>query len=255
MTSRIFPLLYGLQSNGFFKGIILYYYLLVSKQRTIKFLIRDNKTFTRKYHNLMVILILVSSLSFFHTGWIKATSEEDANSTIQFLTYYDPIYRIKVQYPSNWTIDKKQILLYDDVTKIVGFIKDPNALAGDFLISVHNLTNKYVSRTIGLEELLNHTIDYYKEYYHDFNLIDSNTDATLANTSNSAYRLVWIDKEGEYTIKTMQMGTIIGNLAYIIRYYAELGDYSDNLPLIERMIDSFRIGINNTSPQHQEVVN
>jgi eukaryotic-like serine/threonine-protein kinase len=184
--------------------------------------------------------------------WIIAIPENSATKAY-FLTYYDPIYGVKIQYPYNWTLDEKQTLSYDDVTKIVGFIKDPNELAGDFLISVHNLTNKYASQTIGLEELLNHTIDYYKEYYHDFNLIESNTSVTLDDTSNSAYRLVWIDKDGQYTIKTMQMGTIIGNLAYIIRYYAELGEYLDNLPLIERMIDSLRIS-NNTA-QHQEVVN
>jgi eukaryotic-like serine/threonine-protein kinase len=177
---------------------------------------------------------------------------ENTASKANFLTYYDPKYGVKIQYPSNWTVDERETLSYDGVTKIVGFIKDPNALAGDFLISVHNLTNKYLSRTIGLEELLDHTIDYYKEYYHDFNLIESNTSGTLVNTSNSAYKLVWIDKEGQYSIKTMQMGTITGNLAYIIRYYAELGEYSDNLPLIKRMIDSLRIS-NNTAQHHSTI--
>jgi eukaryotic-like serine/threonine-protein kinase len=183
--------------------------------------------------------------------WIMAIPENTITKT-QFLTYHDPIYGIKIQYPSNWTIDEKQTSPYDDVTKIVGFIKDPNALAGDFLISVHNLTNNYVKRTIGLEELLSHTIDYYNEYYHEFNLVESNASVSLTNPPNDAYRLVWIDKEGEYTIKTMQMGTVIGNVAYLVRYYAELGEYSNNLPLIERMIDSLKI---NNTIHRQEVVN
>jgi PsbP-like protein len=212
------------------------------------FLSKYDKIFSLRYCNLMALLILISSLSFFSMEWIVAIPE-NTGARDQFLTYYDMKYGVEIQYPSNWTVDEGENLSYEGVTKIVGFFKDPNALAGDFLISAHNLTNKYVSRPIGLEELLNGTINYYKEYYHDFNLVESNTIGTLANTSNSAYRLVWIDKEGQYTIKTLQMGTIIGNLAYIIRYYAEVGEYLDNLPLIERMIDSLRIS-NNTAHHH-----
>jgi eukaryotic-like serine/threonine-protein kinase len=173
----------------------------------------------------------------------------ESTNKAHFLMYCDPIYGVKIQYPSNWTVDNGNNLSYDGVTKIVGFIKDPYELAGDFWISVHNLTNKYVTNHIGLEELINGTIDYYKVYYHNFNLIESNTSDTISNTSNSAYRIIWIDEEGPYTIKTMQMGTIIGDLIYTIRYYAEMEEYSDNLPLIEMMIDSLRIS--NDTTQHR----
>jgi len=196
--------------------------------------------------NIVLLLLFIALFSFFNTQWLVAIPENAVTKAL-FYTYYNPVYGIKIQYPSNWSLDNKQILLYDDLTKIVGFIKDPKEMTGDFLISVHNLTNKYESRGIDLEELLNHTIDYYKKYYHDFNLIESSKSVTLGDASNIAYRIVWIDKEGQYTIKTMQMGTIKGNLAYIIRYYAELEEYSNNLPLIEKMIESIRIGKNITS--------
>jgi len=196
--------------------------------------------------NIVLLLLFIAFFSFFNTQWLVAIPENAVTKAL-FYTYYNPVYGIKIQYPSNWSLDNKQILLYDDLTKIVGFIKDPKEMTGDFLISVHNLTNKYESRGIDLEELLNHTIDYYKKYYHDFNLIESSKSVTLGDASNIAYRIVWIDKEGQYTIKTMQMGTIKGNLAYIIRYYAELEEYSNNLPLIEKMIKSIRIGKNITS--------
>jgi serine/threonine-protein kinase len=190
-------------------------------------------------------LLFTISTSFFNIKWIDFTSEA-TGSTAKFLTYNDRIYGIKIQYPSNWTIDKKQTLNYDDVTKIVGFIKEPNRLAGDFLVSVHNLTNRYINQNVNLTELLNSTINYYREIYDDFNLIESNYNVSSSSLPNSAYRLVWIDKEGQNTIKTMQMGTIIGNQAYLVRYYAELEEYSTNLPLVEKMIHSLKIN-NKTS--------
>lgn len=169
----------------------------------------------------------------------------------QFFTYHDPIHGIKIQYPSNWMVDKKETLMYNDITKIVGFIKDPNSLTGAFLISMYNLTNYEDSQTTSLDELLNDNIDYYKEHYDDFNLIVSNTNLILAGTGSSAYKLVWIDMAGQYTIKTMQLGTIMGSKVYVIQYYAELGEFRDNLPTIQKMIDSLKI---NTNAANQYVV-
>lgn len=227
--------------------IIFYHCFIVTKLKLTYFLSKYRKVLVNRYSNIVPLVILICFISIFNMHSVFAIPQNITGRT-HFLTYCDPIYGIKIQYPTTWVLDKKQIVPYDDVKKIVGFIKDPNALAGDFLISVHNLTNKYLSRTIDLETLLNHTVDYYKEYYHhDFNLIESTTGVTLANTSNSAYKLIWTDKDGPYTIKSMQMGTIIGNLAYLIRYYAEQEQYSDNLPLIGGMIDSLTINNNNAA--------
>jgi hypothetical protein len=62
---------------------------------------------------------------------------------------------------------------------------------------------------------------YNKYFYTDFNLVESNI-THLAGKNNPAYKLVWIDPEGQYTIKTMQIGTIINHKLYVIQYYAEL---------------------------------
>jgi serine/threonine-protein kinase len=171
---------------------------------------------------------------------INATSQ-DTKTPIHFLTYYDPLYGIKIQYPSDWLLDESEPFSYDEVTKIIGFIKNPDAFAGDFLISVHNLSNKYMNQSIDLNTLLNHTIDYYKEYYRNFKLIDGNTNVTLGNISNDAYKLVWIDTDRQYTIQNMQIGTIIGNKAYLIRYYAKPEEFSTNISVIDRMLESLRI--------------
>jgi hypothetical protein len=224
--------------------VTFYQYYIFSKLEVTDFLSKYDKLLGYNYCRLVSLLILICSLSIFNMGLAFASPQNKVDET-ESLTFCDPIYGVRIQYPANWLLDKKQIMPYDDVTKIVGFIKDPNALTGDFVISVHTLSNQYFNGTIGIEALLNHTRDYYKQYYHDFNLVESTTDVTLGNTSNSAYKLIWTDKDGPYTIKNMQMATIIGNLAYIIRYYADQEHYSNNFPLIERMIDSLRIFNNN----------
>ena len=206
-------------------------------------IISDIVTFT------LLLLIIISSLITLFSIVEKVGASLEETKEFQFFTYYDPIYGIKIQYPSNWIVDKKETLMYNDITKIVGFIKDPNSLNGDFLISTYNLTNYEDSQTTSLDELLNDNIDYYKEHYDDFNLIVSNTNLILAGTGSSAYKLVWIDMAGQYTIKTMQLGTIMGNKVYVIQYYAELGEFRDNLPTIQKMIDSLKIN-SNTANQY-----
>jgi len=237
--------------NKIVMKITFYQYFIFSKTIFTDLLLKY-EVLVYKHCNLSLSLILICLISIFNMELAFASPQNNVGGT-NSLTYCDPIYGVKIQYPANWFLDKKQIEPYDDVTKIVGFIKDPNGLAGDFVISVHGLTNNHLNETIGLETLLKHTIHYYKQYYDDFNLVESTSDVTLANNSNSAYKIIWTDKDGVYTVKNMQMTTIIGNMAYMIRYYADEEHYSDNSRLIERMIDSLRIFNNSANFVSQNI--
>lgn len=226
-----------LDSREFFNHVNPYRYLRISMFRITNF--HNTAQSLVSYHSIVLLIILLSFIQFFSIDRVKAAKA--TNSALPFLIYYDQMHGIKIQYPSDWTVDEREPSSYDDVTKIVGFIKNPNELAGNFLISMHNLSKTYKGQTIGSEELLNHTIDYYKNYYRNFEVIDANTNVTLGNSPNTAYRLIWIDIDGQYTIKNIQMETMSGNAVYIIRYYAESSEYAINLPLIHIMIDSLKI--------------
>jgi eukaryotic-like serine/threonine-protein kinase len=192
---------------------------------------------------LMLILLLVSLdvlllLSVFTISLPALAQTKQEN----FLTYENHIFGVKIRYPPDWTIDEKNITPNNNgIATIVGFVKDFKSFSGDFLISIYNLTANSNAHVITLDKLLDNIIDSYKKYiYTDFNLVESNT-THLAGNNNPAYKLVWIDPEGQYTIKTMQIGTIIGHKLYVVQYYAELEKYSDNLPAIQKMIDSLQI--------------
>jgi eukaryotic-like serine/threonine-protein kinase len=190
-----------------------------------------------------VLLLLISVFTISLTA-LAQTKEEN------FLTYENHTFGIKISYPPDWTIDEKNIASNNNdgiITRIVAFVKDFKSFSGDFLISVYNLTSNSNAHTITLGKLLDNIINSYKKYiYTDFNLVESNI-TRLANNNNPAYKLVWIDPEGQYTIKTMQIGTIINHKLYVVQYYAELEKYSENLPTIQKMIDSLQI--NNSTIQ------
>jgi hypothetical protein len=93
-----------------------------------------------------------------------------------------------------------------------------------------------------LEEYASSLITAYNETFTDFNLIESNTNSTLAE--KPAYKLVYtetLEDEDSTNLKTMETGTIIGERVYFIEYIAEEEKYSNYLPIIQMMINSIEI--------------
>jgi hypothetical protein len=66
--------------------------------------------------------------------------------------------------------------------------------------------------------------------------ISESNATTLAG--NPAHRVVYYT---ENTFETMETWTVEGDKAYLIRYVAKIPNYSDYLPVIQQMLDSFEI--------------
>ena len=75
----------------------------------------------------------------------------------------------------------------------------------------------------------------------DFKVIESNANSVLGG--KPAYKLVFTDVYDDDTnYKGMDIGTIIGGKVYLLSYEAEdEKQYSEYLPIIQKMIDSFKI--------------
>ena len=102
---------------------------------------------------------------------------------------------------------------------------------------MERLTNQNMT----LDEYAASVISDYNETLTDFNLIESNTNITLGGDNKPAYRLIYTDRDIDTNYKTMEIGTIIGDRVYYIEYIAEEKKYSNYLPTIQMMINSFQI--------------
>ena len=71
-----------------------------------------------------------------------------------------------------------------------------------------------------------------------FNLVES-LPTTIAN--NPAHQIVYTETLEQLALKKMQVWTIKDGIAYLIIYAADESDYSDQLPTIRKMLDSFEI--------------
>jgi hypothetical protein len=158
-----------------------------------------------------------------------STSITNKIDTMQrFLTYENPIYQIKIQYPVDW--EKKDQELGGN--NIVKFVLPQHRFPSLFL-QIEDLNS-----SMPLDEYSHEQINHLRQLFRDINIIETNT-TTLAG--NNAYKVVYTFTLEQINYKKMDIWTIKDNKAYIINYLAETGQYSSYLPTIQKMVDSFEI--------------
>jgi S1-C subfamily serine protease len=171
-----------------------------------------------------------------------SSSATPSSTTSNILTYQNSSYGIRIQYPANWTKDEQDVDPNDTITNIVTF---SSPLTSRFDIYSENLgigLERLTDQNMTLKEYTTSLITDYNETLTDFNLIELNTNITLGGgNNNTAYRLIYTDREDNINYKTMEIGTIIGDKVYYIQYIAEENKYSKYLPTIQMMINSFQI--------------
>ena len=197
--------------------------------------------------NKMVIVALISAtfiinliFCFSYKAEATTTTPRPLQTTSDILTYQNSSYGIRIQYPANWTKDEGDFDHNDDITNIVEFSSpfesrsdsEPETLG----ISIEGFTDENMT----IDEYANSLITYYKETLTNFNLVESDTNNGIL-AGRPAYKLVYSDVEDDTNYKTMEIGTIIGDKVYYIEYISEEEKYSNYLPTIQMMINSFEI--------------
>jgi hypothetical protein len=172
----------------------------------------------------------------------NGTLNNIAVNTSNILTYQNSPYGISIQYPANWTKNEKDYDPNDNITNIVSFSSPLTNRFDNYsetlLISIKGLSNQSMT----LKEYATSLITDYNKTLTDFKVIESNTNITLAGANNNpAYGLIYTAREENTIYKTMEIGTIIGDRIYSIKYTAEEKKFSNYLPTIQMMINSLQI--------------
>jgi 4-amino-4-deoxy-L-arabinose transferase-like glycosyltransferase len=177
---------------------------------------------------------------------VSAYLYESIASTIttNFKTYVNSTYDIKIQYPSNWEIDTYQGSEGENIVYVVDFNSSYENESDRFPDSVSIEVEKLSAKNTELDKYAESIINYYRESFPSFNLIESNTNSTLAGYP--AYGLTYTTVysrfgENDINIKAREIGAIVGDKAYYITYYAEATKYDNYLRIIQKIIDSFMI--------------
>ena len=178
------------------------------------------------------------------TNGTAKTSNNGNTTAINIRTYENRIFGIKIQYPDTWST---RPYLYNKVgnNTVVGFYS-PSKTASQ-LGNISGVSRQFVpyldifvfdSKSISLDKIIDARIK----------RIENNTDMVMESKSftlkgnHPAHMLIYTTiTGGDEFFKKMQVYTIFNNKVYLISFTAQEALFSDYLPVVQKMIDSFEI--------------
>src|ERR671921_835128 len=208
-------------------------------------MIRKGGNVTLQISSLLFIILLSNSiLSVYYNcqqsaaQTINTPSENIARKTSEFVTYTNPMYGFRIQYPANWEkIDFGQAIEEDDRHIVVTFLSPPE----DTL----DLFREYLVIQVGmlmvhrsLEQNVDAQINSLRDSLPDFGIVESN--ATTVAGGNRVHTLVYTFKVGEDEYKVTEFWIIKADKLYYLKYSTESEKSDNHASTIRKMIDSFR---------------
>ena len=147
-----------------------------------------------------------------------------------FLTYENPAYGIKIQYPSYW---QRVDLGRNFIVSFIPPSENDSGLLENLVVGVSRLS----SHSVSLNDFAAARINLYKSQYTDFVLTDTSQGTT--STGSPIYKIEYTHSNGRLAIKTMEVWAIKGTTAFMILYNADTSEYPILAPIIQKMVDSF----------------
>lgn len=176
------------------------------------------------------LLITISSIIPYHNALALVArplaiaptpaSQIPSSMTQKFSVYVDPADYLSIQYPADWEkVEYPSSPMSPASYKVV-----VNFLAP--IVNASDQWREYLMIQVGKQSIVQNLVPQAK--------------TTLAG--NPGYNLVYTNNEETFHLKTLETWTTIGGNTYLLIYKAEATKYSSYLPIIQRMLDSFKIG-------------
>jgi eukaryotic-like serine/threonine-protein kinase len=181
---------------------------------------------------LLVILSCIFLLNNTAVEHITLAQKAD-NSTNSFLTYRNPTYGIKMQFPRNWILSHNG-LGYND---IIAFYS-PLSNVSDIFPEHVTVSRTVYSKNITLNEytnLINNGLQ-----IPAIRIVGSNM-TTLSGSP--AQMVIYSVRIGNSSLALWNelVFTVKNNKVYSISFIANASEYNNYLPLVQKMVKSFQI--------------
>ena len=187
----------------------------------------------------LMLLVLLStfliSLSHSSAQSVQNDSLISIANNFSLITYQDPIYGFKIDYPSVWKKIEGNNFVEFRVPKVA--YSEPGNTS---LVAVEIRIDPLPSNIDSLDKYTRAKLIPYRQL-GQFELIEVNRTTIAENVP--AIKTVYTNtfpKTG-IILKTMEINVVRDNLGYDIRYFTNPSmNYPTNLPLVQKMVDSFQ---------------
>ena len=170
----------------------------------------------------------------------------DNGTTMGFQTYQNNIFGIKIRYPDGWSVrsypynngSNNTVVGFYSPSKTASQLGNISGVSGHFVPYLDIFA--FDSKNMSLDKIIKGRINRIQNT-SDF-VLDSKPFTLKGN--RSAHMLVYSTiTGGDEFFKKMQVYTIIGNKVYLITFTAQEALFSNYLPTIWKMVDSFEINL------------
>lgn len=161
-----------------------------------------------------------------------------------FQTYQDPIYGIKIQYPSNWE------KIYLGKNFIVGFVSNSQHDSG-VLENVMITATRLSSTNTSLNNFGNTKISALETQYRDFHLVSSGS--FKSSTGSPLFKIEYTYREGILPITTTEIWSLKGKEAFMLLANTDTSETSIYMPIFQKMINSFSSSASTTTSHQMKV--
>lgn len=168
--------------------------------------------------------------------------KSSAGNAVATSTYENTAYGIRLQYPSDWSV--QQLNASGTLINIATFVSptgpnsNPTAEVTIYMDRLHNSTTNLdnYAHFVAFTDYENRPSD-----FHGFRLLELNTNSSIL-AGKPAYTLIaTYELHSSGLQKLMEIGTIIGDKAYSVQYIADASQYAEYLPIVQKMIGSLVI--------------
>lgn len=170
-------------------------------------------------------------------------SESTSTKIPDFKNYENTDHKIQAQVPADWEVSEDDPTPDDSVSEIAYFLTPLTESDDQYHENVGILSEELLPGYSNLTEYLNYSIDAYAGGLKNFALNSSNSNAEFMG--KPAYSMVYTssmeDGDDDLTLKTLEVGSTIGNKSYYVSYNAQPQNYEKYLPQVEQIIDSIKI--------------
>ena len=237
-------------ANVFMAAIVIATVGAITLLGVVSYLILNEKKFSisNKTPNIVKEQQLNNQQHSFNPN-LSPTYSRSNNSNIanvHFLIYQNAIFGMKMQYPSGWEVQENSniSLNNEDFTQIASFLS-PMKTNSESLGKLEEMLIVYVKNmpfpNLSLDEFARNHIAHLKSTFlksMKFTLIDFRPTALTKGSIGQTiiYKVRPVD-EGE--IKTTEVLTMKGSNIYLIKFTSKSSKYSENLHILQKMVDSF----------------
>jgi hypothetical protein len=178
-------------------------------------------------------------------GLLPSSKTSTGSIKDDFLTYSNSAFGVRMQYPINWSVQEignvsganNTIAIFKSPSKTSSQLGNISGVSGNFVPYLDIFV--FDSKNMSLDQIIKGRLNYFHNN-SDFVLNQSNP-ITL-KTYQSAYLLNYsVTIGGDEHFKKIQVFAPVGNKVYVVTFTSQQETFSNYMPLVQKMINSFGV--------------